>query len=412
MQLYNYFDAIIVGKFLSKEALAAVGASSPFIFVLVSFISGITIGGSIIVSKYFAQNKYNMMISAVSTISTIVFIIGAAVTVLALVFCSNLIGLLGLPPDVEIIAIDYLNIYIYGMMPSFGFMALTAYLRGAGNSKTPLYFLAISSVLNIVLDLVFVIFMDGGIESVALATVISQVIGYVSLRLYINKNIKQLAITSFKFNRTIAIQAIKLGVPTSIQQILVSSGIMFLVFIVTKFGTDVIAAYTAAQKMLILIMVIPINISLALTSFTAQNYSVGEFHRIDKALKETLKIVIIICFAILILLSMFGTNIIAAFSSDPNIINIGKQYLLIIGMTFWIFSIMMVFTGVIRGLGNTFVPMIITLLSLWIIKIPTAHYLSLSLHEVGVWISEPISWVVGAIMSSVYYYYFRRKINY
>ena len=413
MQSYNYIDAIIVGKFLGKEALAAVGASSPFVFVLVSFISGITIGGSIIVSRYFAQNKQEEIRRAVSTISIIVFCIGVIVTSLALLFCDDIIGVLNLPSEVGVIAVNYLYIYMIGMMPTFGYNALTSYLRGVGNSKTPLYFLAITSFLNIVLDIVFVVWYGWGVESVAWATVISQIIGYISLRLYVNHKIKPLSLffSRVVFCKKIAIEAMKLGVPTSVQQLLVSSGVMTLIFIVSEFGTDVIAAYTVAQKMLILIMVVPINISLALTTFTAQNYSVGQFDRIELALKQTLKIVMVVCFAILILLSMFSTNIISAFSSDPNIINIGKQYLLIIGTTFWIFSVMMIFTGVIRGLGNTVIPMIITLISLWIIKIPIAHYLSQTYNEVGVWLSEPISWVFGAVLSFCYYLYYRNKIK-
>lgn len=413
MQLYNYIDAIVVGKFLGKEALAAVGASSPVIFILISFISGITIGGGIIVSKYFAQGDISRVSLSASTISTIIIVLGIVLTVIGLLCSEWIMGLINLPPDVLPFAVEYLSIYILGMLPIFGYYAVTSFLRGVGNSIIPLYFLITTSILNILLNLLFVVVFEWGITSVAWATVISQSIAYIFLQAFVNIHVKMLSLNIFKikFNRAVAIEAIRLGVPASVQQVLVALGTLALISIVSTFGTDVLAAFTSAQRVLILIMVIPINLSLALTNFTAQNFAVNRFDRIEEALKVTLKLSLVVCFAILILISMFSTNIIAAFSYDSNIINIGKQYLLIIAMSFWIFNIMMIFTGVIRGLGNTIVPMLIALFSLWIVKIPIAELLSGYFNEVGVWLSEPISWTVGVIISVAFYIRLRRKQN-
>lgn len=409
MQLYNYVDAIIVGQFLGKQALAAVGASSPFIFVLTSFITGITIGGSIIISKYFAKNDLEKINISASTISIITFIIGLIVTGLGFLFYKSILKNLNLPDDVLPLAVDYLYIYIIGMMPIFGYNTLTSLLRGVGNSRTPLYFLIGTSILNVILDIIFVVVCGWGVESVAWATVISQFIAYLSLQIFVNLKIKQLSIFQLKFSSKIAVETIKLGIPTSIQQLLVSSGTLALSYLVNMFGTDVIAAFASTQKVLILIMVIPINLSLAITTFTAQNYAVNNYKRIFEVLKITIKASMVVCFAVLVIFSMFSTNIIQMFTNDINIINIGKQYLLIISMSFWLFSLMMVFTGIIRGLGNTVIPMLIAFLSLWGVKLPTAYFLSIHYHEVGIWFSEPISWIVGFILSILFYFRLKRR---
>ncbi len=411
MQLYNYSDSVIVGHYLGKEALAAVGASTPLIFVIVSFVTGITIGASIIVSRYFALNDRLKITQTSDTINIISVILGVAITFGAWLFIDDILSFFSLETQVKDYAINYLSIYILGIIPTFGYTALTALLRGIGNSTTPLYFLVYTAILNIILDLFFVIYLGLGIEAVAWASVIAQFLAYLVLGFYVNHKIKiiRLNILPKNINISIAKECLWLGIPTSIQQLVVSFGSLTLVSIVTLFGTDVVAAYTSAQRILILIMVIPINISLALTTFVAQNYAVNNYDRIRKALKETLKISMIAGFAILIIISMFSTNIMQTFTKDTNIINIGKQYLMIISLSFWIFNIMMMFNGTIRGLGNTIAPMIITAISLWIVKIPVAYILSKHINEVGVWLAEPISWSVGAVVIILYYIYYLKK---
>ena len=412
MQLYNYVDAIIVGQFLGKDALAAVGSTSPIIFVLLSFVSGITIGGSIIVAKYFVANDNDKLSLAANTINYIVLGIGLFVTVLGYLFADEVIGLMSLPTKVSEIAVSYLRIFMIGLLPTFCFNSTMAILRGMGNSITPLYFLVITAILNIILDVAFVVVLGWGIESVAWATVISQYIAFFLLWMFTFCEIKHISfdLTKFNFDKDVAKETIKLGVPTAVQQLLVSAGTVVLISIVIQFGTDVIAAYTSAQRVLILIMVLPINLSLALTTFVAQNYAVKSYDRVIAGFKSAMKISLIACFAILILLSMFSASIIQMFTSDINIINIGKQYIMIIALGFWLFNIMMLFSGLIRGLGNTVVPMLITLFSLWLVKIPLAKLLSFKYNEVGVWFSEPISWAIGILLSMLYLYYKRKGL--
>ncbi len=411
MQLYNYIDAVIVGRFLGENALAAVGATSPFIFVLLSFISGLTIAGGIIIAKYFVHNDVAKLSSASNTINYIILMIGLIVTALGYFFGEDLIKLISLPPTVNKLAVSYFSIYIIGLLPTFCFNSVTSILRGVGNSIIPLYFLIITAILNIILDIAFVVVFDWGMESVAWATVISQYLAFFSLWIFTIFKTKNIAfnLKTFNFDKHIAYETIRLGVPTAIQQLLVSSGTVILISIITVFGTDVIAAYTSAQRVLILIMVLPINLSLALTTFVAQNYAAKRYDRVIDGFKSALKISLTICLAVLILLSMFSTFVIEMFTTNVNIINIGKQYIMIIALSFWIFNTMMLIFGLIRGLGNTIIPMIITLTALWIIKIPVAKYLAIDYHEVGVWFAEPISWSIGLLLSIIYFCY-KRKV--
>lgn len=405
MQFYNWCDAIIVGRFISDESLAAVGASYPFIFTLIALGMGVSIGGSILISGFYAKKDYEKIHSTANTLYLTLFILGLVITIIGHYSNEYIMSLLSLPQSVLPLAISYLDIYILSIVFTFGFTALTAILRGVGDSITPLKFLIGSSILNIVLDIIFVCVFEWGITGAAWATVISQATIFVVAILITNSRFKYISLNIFKLNLDYKLfsKSLSLGLPAGLQQIFVAMGSLTLVSIIAPFDTDVIAAYTSAQRVLMFIMVIPINISLALTSFVAQNRAVNNFVRIRQVTIAALKITFISSTAILIALSMWGTPLMKVFTDNVNIINIGKQYLMIIGLSFWIFSIMMTLMGVIRGVGNTIIPMAITLLSLWIVKIPIAKLLSIPLKEVGVWLSEPASWSIGILLTIIAY---------
>lgn len=406
MQLYNYADSVIVGRYLGKEALAAVGASSPFILMLISLVIGISIGSTVIISQFFGSKSYDNIKKAADSLYISLFFMAIICTFACILLCDSLMELIDLPIELRPIAKQYLDIYLCGLIFLFGFNSLSAILRGVGDSMTPLIFLIVSSVINISLDLLFVITFNWGIEGVAWATVISQGISVIFAILYTNHRSKiiKMNLLDMKFDKKIFLKGIKLGLPAGVQQMLVSFGLIALLSIVNKFGTDTIAAYSAAGRIEHFIMVIPMSLSISLTSFTGQNYSIQNFERIRKGLTYVVKITLISAFLLLVLLSALSEPLMKMFTNEAKVIEVGCEYLYVFGVSYWLFALMFCYMGTLRGMGNTMFPMVITLISLWLFRVPAAILLSKIWGTIGIWLSSTISWAIGAIATYIFLY--------
>lgn len=409
MQLYSYIDSVIVGRYLGKEALAAVGASTPIVFMVISMVIGIGIGTTIIISQYYGTRQYKYVRLAANSLYVFLFFAATLMSVLGIVFCENIMHLIQLPEEIIPFAVDYLQVYLGGLIFLFGFNSLSAILRGVGDSKTPLYFLILSALLNIALDLVFIAKLGWGIKGAAWATVLSEACAFIFAVWYVNVHdpVLRFNFLNLKFNRKIFWQCLKLGLPAGLQQTFFSIGMVAVIGIINTFGTDVIAAYSGASRIDALVSVIPMNFGLALTSFVGQNISSGRFDRVHRGLKATLKMSIIACFVLCTLLILFGRDLMGMFldegSADAAIVDIGYRYLVIVGTTYWIFAVTFTYSGAIRGAGDTLVPMIITLLSLWLIRIPLAYLFARWWGYLGIWLSVPTSWITGVIPTILYY---------
>lgn len=414
MQLYQYADSVIVGKYLGKEALAAVGASTPFTFMIISLVIGISMGTTITISQYFGKKDYKSVKQAADSLYIFLFFAYIILFTFGIYFSETILKLVNLPEELLTQATDYLDIYLIGLIFLFGFNCLSAILRGVGDSMTPLKFLLFSAITNIFLDLLFVVVFEWGIKGAAWATVIAQAISLVFAIFYTNKksSIIKLNILKLEYNRKIFSEGVKLGLPAGVQQLLVSFGMLAIVSIVNSYGTDTIAAFSAAGRIEALVFVIPMGLSLSMTSFVAQNYGVHNFERIEEGLKASLKITLISSFALLILLSALAEPLMRMFTSEKNVIAIGCEYLYVFGVSYWLFAVMFCYTGVLRGMRNTIMPMLITLLSLWIIRVPAAHILSYYFNELGIWLASTLSWGSGMLLSILYYKkYFKKKIS-
>lgn len=411
MQLYHYVDIVIVGRFLGKQELAAVGASAPFTFMLISIVIGVSMGTTITISQYFGLKDYKSIKKSADSLYVFLFFAYIIIFIFGVTFSKQILLFIDLPVELLPIATQYLDIYMIGLIFLFGFNSLSAILRGVGDSLTSLKFLAISAIINIILDILFVVVFEWGIEGVAWATVIAQAISFFFAINYTNRKspIIKLNLLKLDFDRRIFLESVKLGIPAGIQQFFVSFGMLAVFAIVNSYGIDVIAAFSAAGRIESVIFIIPMGLSLSMTSFVAQNYSVGNFDRIKKGLNSTIRMSLISSFVFLIVLSLLAEPLMKMFTSEPNIINIGCEYLYIFGISYWIFSIMFCYMGVLRGMKNTIIPMFITLLSLWVVKIPIAHLLSNLFGVVGIWSSSVVSWSVGMALSIIYFNYFFKK---
>lgn len=405
-QLYNIVDSIVVGNYLGKEALAAVGASFPILFVLIALVIGVSMGSTIIISQYFGAKDYVNVKKAIDSLFIFLFFSSIAITVLGLIFSRMIFEAMKLPEEIIPDAVSYFNILLYGMVLMFGYNAISSVLRGLGDSKTPLVFIIISTILNIILVLLFVRVFRWGIEGSAIATVIAQGVSFILGAVYLNRfhEIIKFKISDIHFDRKIFMQSLRIGIPSGLQQTFVALGMMALLRIVNDFGTDTIAAYTVAGRIDAFAMLPAMNFSMALSTFVGQNLGAQRPDRVKKGFRATLLMTSAVSVAVTFVAVFFGSAIMSWFNNDPTVISIGHSYLVIVCSFYILFSIMFVTAGVIRGAGDTLIPMFITLLSLWLLRIPASYLLSLKYGTDGIWWGIPIAWAFGMGALLVYYY--------
>ena len=417
-QLYTFVDQIIVGRFLGKEALASVGASFPVIFTLIALIIGIATGGTIVISQFFGAKKFT---EVKRTIDTIFIIMGASaviMTVVGLTFSEQIFTLMKLPEELMPTANAYFSIYVSGLVVFFGYNGVAAVLRGMGDSITPLYFMILATVLNIGLDLLFIVKLGWGIEGAALATIIAQGTAFLAAVFYLNRTheLIKFNIRDFAFDRKIAKQSLRIGLPTGLQHTFVALGMMALMGIVNGFGTNVVAAFTAAGRLDSLAIIPSMVFSTALSTFVGQNIGAGKIDRVKRGLSRTMLMSSATAIGITLLIILFKFPLMKLFTTDQDVIQIGGGYLTIVTSFYLLFTWMFIYGGVMRGAGDTIIPMFITLISLWIIRIPAAIFLSQETIDVfgltikgagmgaeGVWWSIPAGWAFGMIFSFIYY---------
>ena len=404
-QLFSVVDSIVVGKFIGKEALAAVGASFPVIFIMVSLIIGLVMGTTVVISQYFGAKDFVKVKRAIDTMYIYTAIAGILTTVIGLIISEPLLRLLALPEEIMPQALTYLRIYLSGNVIFFGFNGTSAVLRGLGDSKTPLYFLIIATLVNIILVILFVAIFKWGVAGAAYATLIANGVAFALAIIWLNKTHKliRIALGGLHFDRETFRQSIGIGLPTGIQQTLIALGALALLGIVNKFGTDVIAGFSVASRLDALAIIPAMSFSQALSTFVGQNIGANKPERIKTGLIATIKMSGIVTIVTSLFIVFTGHILMSLFTNDPEVIRLGDQYLTIVSSFYLMFTFMFIYTGLMRGAGDALVPMFISLLSLWLIRIPLAWILSGKIGAAGIWWSIPAGWFIGLILSFIYY---------
>ncbi len=404
-QLYNVVDSIVVGNYIGKEALAAVGASFPIIFTLISLIIGIATGATIIISQYFGAKKMDQVRKAIDTLFIFLFFASIFVGSLGIIFAEDIFRLIKLPEDAMSNAVIYLRIYLSGLIFFFGFNGTSAILRGLGDSKTPLYFMIISTLVNIGLDLLFVIVFGWGIEGVALATLIAQGGAFFTAVIYLNRTHEVIRFTLRKldFDRIIFKQNLRIGFPIGFQMAFVALSMMVMYWLVNPFGTDTAAAYSVVFRIDAFASMPAMNFAAALAAFVGQNLGANKPERVKRGMIATLYMTSVIALSVAAIAFIFARPLMQLFSNDQNVVEIGVEYLQIVSFFYITFTAMFTIGGVMRGAGDTFVPMIITFIALWVVRVPLCYYLSQKMGAVGIWWGIPIAWIIGMTLSYLYY---------
>jgi len=406
-QFYSIVDSAIVGKFLGKEALAAVGASFPIIFTMIALMIGIASGGMVVISQYFGAKDMAKVKRATETIYIFMFAASILLTVVGLLLVDPIFRITKLPAELLPMAKTYINIYISGIVLFFGYNGTAAILRGMGDSKTPLYFLIISTIMNIILVFLFVLVFKWGVAGAAYATLVAQGGACISSMIYLHRTheIINFNFRQWSFDWAIFRSCFRIGLPTGLQQTFVALGMMALFSIVNTFGTNVLAAFSAAGRIDSIAIVPAMVFAQALSSFVGQNMGAGRIDRVRKGLIVTMLMswaASILTSAVLII---FRSHIMSIFTNanETEVIRIGGEYLTIVTSFYLVFATMFTFSGLMRGAGDTLIPMFITLFALWLIRIPLAYFLSARMGEKGIWWAVPIGWVAGMILSYLYY---------
>ena len=404
-QMYNIADTIIVGNYVGKDALAAVGASSSIMFLFIAIATGAGIGSSVVISQFFGAKKYGQMKTTICTVLLTMLALGALVTVLGTGLNRSILRLMNTPEEIFEEASVYLRIYFMGSIFLFLFNTFNSIFNAIGRSKIPLVFLIFASFVNIGLDLLLVIHFKMGVAGVAIATLISQGLSAILSFFALLFELRRMKITEdfsfFKFN--ILGNVSKVAVPSIVQQSIVSIGIVLVQALVNNYGPVVMAGYTAASKIDSIAIMPMVNIGSAMSTFTAQNIGANKTERIGKGLKGALSMVWIFGVFIAVMLFFFGEQFIGLFvdtKTDSDVIAVGVEYLRVVSVFYVIMGTYNNYSGILRGAKDMRVFLIATLFNLFT-RVGLAYllaYLSPMGHR-SIWWSIPIGWAVGMIIS-------------
>ena len=413
-QIYNISDAIIIGNFLGKESLAAVGSSYQINVLIIAISIGISLGTSILVSQCFGAKNIEKLKNAVNTGFIFSLILSFIITIFGFILSNRILILINVPENLLLNSNIYLKIIFIGVIPTFAYNSLTNILKGIGDSKTPTYILIVTVILNIILDILFIAIMDYGISGAAIATVISQFISFILCFFYVKLKYSNLIFSKFHFSIDFNIlkEILTIGMSAMLQQVLISIGFIVIQILVNSFGTDCIAAFISASRIDAFAELPSINLGQALITFVAQNYGAKKMDRIIKGGKESLILGIIFSIITSIIIFIFPTFFISMFNKNPEIIFIGNQYLRTVSAFYIVFCLMQILNGLLLGYGKSFVLLIASITSFCMFQIPMAILLSkTSLRYNGIWIAAPIGWTGGMLIRLCYFLKISKKIK-
>ncbi|MDR1270316.1 MAG: MATE family efflux transporter [Planctomycetaceae bacterium] len=393
-QFYSIVDTFIVGRTIGINALAAVGCTGSLMFLIIGYIMGFTSGTAIITAQRFgAGNMAGVRRSFVVNLVLGAFM-AVVLTIIGVVFARPLLSLMQTPPEIFEDAYQFIVIIFYGLATVMLFNVLSNCLRAVGNSQTPLWFLVIASVLNIILVYCFICGLKMGVEGAALATVAAQFISGLLCLLYILKkgSIFQLTKSDWQFNRCELWEHLRMGLPMGFQLSIIAIGAVVLQFALNKLGAIPVAAFTAAQR-IDMIAVLPLmSFGVTMATFTAQNYGARKFERIRNGVFQC--VMMSVSYSILIgLIFIFYGNYFSEFfiTTNPNAVELSHKYLIVNGSMYFILSLLFIFRYSLQGLGKNVIPTLSGVMEL-VMRIFAALILTHYWGFLGACIANPLAW--------------------
>lgn len=404
-QLYNTVDAIVVGNFVGKEALGAVGGSTGTVInLLVGFVVGLASGATVVIAQYYGNREEEGVKKGVYSSMFLAIVLGITLMILGIWLTPNILRLLNVPDSIMPYSVQYMRIYLLGMCPTLIYNNGSGILRAVGDSKRPLYFLVAACLTNIVLDILFVVVFGWGVAGVAIATALSQLLSCI-LTLHVlakTTDIYSFHLSKLHFDSQTLYRIVEIGLPVGIQSCLYCVANLFIQSSVNSYGTDTVAAYTAFGKIDALFWNTSAALGQAVLTFCGQNFGAGKVDRVKKGIRVGCILYVVGAGAISVICYFGGEYLYHLFTQDAEVIRIGLallQYLCPLWATFVFVEIL---SSSIRACGDSLVPMILTALGvgafriIWILFYPsTSLYTTLLCY--------PISWVATSLLFLGYY---------
>ena len=399
-QLYNTADAIIVGNFVGKEALASVGGSaSTIINLLVGFFVGLSSGATVIISQYYGADNRRRVSDSVHTAIALAIAGGVVIMLIGLVSARFALTAMGTPDDILSLSLTYMKIYYLGTIPSMIYNMGSGILRAVGDSKRPLYFLIASCLVNIVLDLLFVAVLDMGVAGAAIATIASQFFSAILtlIALLRTQDSYRLIVSKIRFHRDLLFDIIKIGLPAGLQSAMYSISNLLIQSSINSFGSTVVAGSSASANLEGFVYTAMNAFSQAAVTFTSQNMGARKYQNLNRVVLNCLLCAIVTGVVLGGGAVLAGTQLLHFYSSDAAVIAAGYERLRVICGTYLLCGIMDTLASSLRGLGYSVLPMVVSLVGSCLLRLVwIATIFQLNRTPFMLYISYPISWVLTA----------------
>ena len=409
-QFYSIIDSVVVGNYVSANALGSIGNTMPIIFMVICISFGLSNGASILIGQTIGAKQDHRIKPLGYSSLFYAMMIGLVLSIICIPNAMNLVKMINTPLELQQDSANYLTIYFYGLIFVFGFNMISAIFRSLGDSMSPLIFLIVTSVLNIILDLVFVLVFEMGVEGVAIATVLSQALAFLLQVILLNIRLRKFTTENKQWIELKSlVQLSKLALPATSQEILIGVGIILTQVLVNQFGSNVVSAYTITSKITDFVMLPMVNLGIGMTVFTAQNVGAFQYDRVKQAHLNMLKITLSFGLIMAILVSLFGNQLISLFLGEnltQEILEVGRVYLYYSAITFFFMAILFPAESLLKGAGDINMFLFIAITGSFT-KIVAALILIPYFGIQGIWFGIAFGWFVE--MSLTLYRYRSNK---
>lgn len=412
-QLYNTVDSVVVGNYVGDNALAAVGSAGPILNLLIVLFIGISVGAGIMVSQYFGAKKREELSSTIGNCLVLTALASVFVMIVATLAARPLLQLLNTPDSIIDWCTSYLRILFLGVAGLAFYNILSGILRGLGDSVSALLYLVISCILNIILDLVFVIYFHMGVSGVALATIIAQAVSAVLCYIKLSRmtEVFDLKASYMKLHKKHSTAIIRLGLPSGITQAIMSMAMIVVQSLTNSYGEMFIAANVMVMRVDGFAMLPNFSFGTAMTTYTGQNVGAQRYDNVHTGAKQGTVMAVITSAAITLLILLFGRHLMGIFTNTPDLVTLSMRMMQILAVGYIAMAVTQSLSGVMRGAGDTMTPMWISIVTTIIIRVPIAYgiaFLTRSPEFPGgrqecVYISLLISWLLGAVITWFFY---------
>lgn len=413
-QLYNTIDTIIVGHFIGKSALASVGGSSTQIVnLVVGFFTGLSSGASVIIAQFYGARDERSVQESLHTAYAFSILGSIAISIPGILLAPHLLRWMNTPAELVQDSALYLRIYFAGILFVFIFNVGSSILRAIGDSKHPLYYLMVCCLLNIILDILCVVWLDMGVAGAAAATFFSQAASavLVTRKLMVSGGILKLSLKKLRFHANVLRSLLRIGMPAGFQSIMYSLSNVIIQSALNSFGTDTVAAWSVYGKLDAVFWMISGAIGISITTFVGQNFGARKYGRVKKSVRVCLGIDALISGVLVIFFLLLRNPLFRIFTNDADVIRIGCEMMALITPCYMFFICIEVLSGALRGIGDVIIPTLITLGGVCLFRIlwlfgalrirPTVNAIILS---------YPVTWLTTSILFILYYLYRKKKI--